>query len=453
MPRYQVTAPDGRTVTLEGDSPPTDADLEEIFASLPRSEGQSPQGFQAAAAGAETIGEAPLATRNIGGLPSITQALAALPGIGGLLGGVLGGGGGPATALGGAALGGGAGEAFSQLGFRALGGESPATSTEAAKGIGSEAAKQAVMELLGRGMAGGVKALGRGMVEQSVRPTITMQGEFPNIIETIIKERLPVGAKPFGKTKGSEMAAQRLAEESRAVKDTLAASGKTFDPITITAKPLKKLAGEVARDEAQNPGGTQALQELVDNFMAQKVVPASGMGPVAPAAMSALEVQQMKQTGQKIAKPIYKAVARGENVGTEQNLKAQFNAALSSGAKQAMETIPGVAEGEAKKQGLIGAQRALRRAEERRLSLMAESASGIAGALGGALSPGGGMDDKAASAVLMWGLTRGILHPRQLSRAGLALTNDQALALLKQFPRLADTALSVAQAGGESAPR
>lgn len=35
MPRYQVTAPDGRTVTLEGDSPPTDADLDGIFASLP----------------------------------------------------------------------------------------------------------------------------------------------------------------------------------------------------------------------------------------------------------------------------------------------------------------------------------------------------------------------------------------------------------------------------------
>ena len=35
MPRYQVTAPDGRTVTLEGDAPPTDADLDGIFASLP----------------------------------------------------------------------------------------------------------------------------------------------------------------------------------------------------------------------------------------------------------------------------------------------------------------------------------------------------------------------------------------------------------------------------------
>jgi hypothetical protein len=34
MPRYQITAPDGRTVTVEGDSAPTEADAAEIFASL-----------------------------------------------------------------------------------------------------------------------------------------------------------------------------------------------------------------------------------------------------------------------------------------------------------------------------------------------------------------------------------------------------------------------------------
>ena len=34
MPRYQITAPDGRTVTVEGDAPPTEADAETIFASL-----------------------------------------------------------------------------------------------------------------------------------------------------------------------------------------------------------------------------------------------------------------------------------------------------------------------------------------------------------------------------------------------------------------------------------
>lgn len=39
--RFEVKAPDGRTVVLEGDSRPTDADLDEIFASIPQKQ-QSP---------------------------------------------------------------------------------------------------------------------------------------------------------------------------------------------------------------------------------------------------------------------------------------------------------------------------------------------------------------------------------------------------------------------------
>ncbi len=35
MPRYTIQAPDGRTVTLEGESPPTEADLDQVFAQLP----------------------------------------------------------------------------------------------------------------------------------------------------------------------------------------------------------------------------------------------------------------------------------------------------------------------------------------------------------------------------------------------------------------------------------
>ena len=49
MARFQVTAPDGRMVTLEGDKPPTDADLEPIFASLPpKKTGIDPIGMMAA---------------------------------------------------------------------------------------------------------------------------------------------------------------------------------------------------------------------------------------------------------------------------------------------------------------------------------------------------------------------------------------------------------------------
>lgn len=35
MPQYEVQAPDGRTVTLEGDTPPTEADLDQVFAAIP----------------------------------------------------------------------------------------------------------------------------------------------------------------------------------------------------------------------------------------------------------------------------------------------------------------------------------------------------------------------------------------------------------------------------------
>lgn len=41
MPRYKVQAPDGRTVTLEGDTPPTEADLDQVFASIPSNGNQA----------------------------------------------------------------------------------------------------------------------------------------------------------------------------------------------------------------------------------------------------------------------------------------------------------------------------------------------------------------------------------------------------------------------------
>jgi hypothetical protein len=41
MPVYVVTAPDGRKVKLKGDTPPTEQDLDEVFASLPPIKEQS----------------------------------------------------------------------------------------------------------------------------------------------------------------------------------------------------------------------------------------------------------------------------------------------------------------------------------------------------------------------------------------------------------------------------
>lgn len=41
MALYKVTSPDGRAVTIRGDTPPTDADLEPIFANLPQKQSHS----------------------------------------------------------------------------------------------------------------------------------------------------------------------------------------------------------------------------------------------------------------------------------------------------------------------------------------------------------------------------------------------------------------------------
>ena len=41
MATYEVTAPDGRKLRLTGDTPPTDADLDEVFADLPPTKGAS----------------------------------------------------------------------------------------------------------------------------------------------------------------------------------------------------------------------------------------------------------------------------------------------------------------------------------------------------------------------------------------------------------------------------
>jgi len=79
MPTYRVTAPDGRKIKLTGDSPPTEAELEQIFAGLPEkppAQAATDSGMAQAMAGAEEragehgVGGAVLgAAKELGGAP------------------------------------------------------------------------------------------------------------------------------------------------------------------------------------------------------------------------------------------------------------------------------------------------------------------------------------------------------------------------------------------------
>lgn len=444
MPTYRVTAPDGRTVRLTGDSPPTEQELEEIFATLPAAAAQ-PAAPSAADRNTSpsTIGPLPWYQKDIVGGVSVQDAIGALPAVGGFVGGVLGGGAGLAGgtaaagppggaavsvkgALGGAALGGAAGEAFRQHGMRAIGAKAPTSGTEAAQQIATEGAVQGVAELGGLGAAAAVRGIGKALVENAVRPSISLRREFPDVIDTVIRERIPVGARPFGKEKGSGKAAVLLAEESHAVRQLLAQAtqrGQTFDRVGL-AQPVIKLIDDIEQ-QANSGADLKRVTDMVYEFLAKD----GGRN------MTPLAVQKLKQKSQAIAKPIYRAVAAGNPVSAAQAMKARFNEAIASGSKKAMETIPGVATKEARKRSLIGAERAVSQAEMRRLSLMAEVASGAMGVgAGNQVIP---LDSPFQKSVAGWLITRGVLSPRSMSRVGLTLTRAEMAAVTRQFPRLA----------------
>lgn len=376
-------------------------------------------------------------------------AVDSLPSAGGLVGGLVGGAGGTVAgigvggvpgAIGGAAVGGAAGESAKQLINRVRGKAAPATATDAARDIGTEGAVQGATEAAGGALAKGATVIGRGLVENAVRPTMAMVRDFPNVVDTIVKERLPVGRMMPGMAKGSEQALAKLATASASVKALL--SKATSDGMTFATSKIAEPVLGLIDDIAKQPIGDaqmKTLENMLDEFMKRNP------GPLTP-----LAVKDLKSRAQAVAKPIYKAMGMGMPVSADQTVAARFNGAVASGAKSALETIDGVGAGETEKQGLIGASRALKAAENRRVSLAGEMGSAMVGNVAGTvadmLGPDSSLDGALKKSAIAWTVARGFSSPRMMSRSGLMLTSPQIEALFRQFPRLAVAAIEQAQA-------
>jgi hypothetical protein len=420
MPTYTVRDPrSNRVVRLTGDSPPTEQELHQIFAQLPA---PTPKDTPKEKTWTETAVDA---------LPTLGGAVGGIVGgIGGTVGGF--GVGGVPGAMGGATVGGAAGEAARQLANRVMGRQAPSSPVEAATAIGKEGAVQGVMEAAGGALGGAARVAGKALVENAVRPAMSLVREFPDVINTIVKERIPVGRALPGIPKGSEQALAKLGEASQSVRALLVKAGA--DGVEFQASHVAQPVLELVDDLAKQPIGEaqeKRLAAMLDEFLGRH------QGPLTPTA-----VKELKARAQSIAKPVYRAVEKGFPVTAEQSLDARFNAAVGTGAKQALETISGVAEGEARKKSLIGATRAVKQAENRRLSLAGELGSA---ALGGSVGTGvsallgdQNADPGLKSGVTGWLIARGIASPRSLSRGGLVLTSRQAQALLREVPRLAE---------------
>jgi len=389
--------------------------------------------------------------RSYGPIPSVTEAAAALPAVGGTVGGLLGAAGGTAFgvgfggvpgSVGGAAIGGAGGEAARQLLLRSLGGNPAATSTEAAKEIGKEAVVQGALDLAGQGVAKAVKQGGRGIVSATLKPSPALKREFPNLVDTAIKEKLPISKE------GAEMAVERLGEGGRELHKVLSeaeAKGQTFD-MAKYSQPIRDLVQQIEKEEAQNPGSKAQLQKLISNFLSKQ-----GTGPITPTRM-----QEIKVAAQRIAEPLYDAADKGFPVSPTDRVLMRFNKALADGAKPALETIPGVAEINARQQSLIGAERAISAAANRSSEGLTKEALPLLSAFGGVMG-GGDLKDKAEKGAVYYFLAKGLLTPKILSTASAAMTNEEMLKLVAQSPKLGAALLSIAEAkrkngGGPAAP-
>ena len=231
MPTYKVTDPNtGRTLRLTGDSPPTEGELEEIFASVGT---ESPKGTL------QKIGEFAATSK-------------ALPIAGGIVGGIAGTLGGPAGSVGGAALGGAGGESYRQLLARGMGLPVPETSLEAAKDIGVEGGIQGVSEGVGRGVGQGLKLLappvGRGLSSFGELLTKVPRRQFPRLFKD-----------PSALFKGTRKAGKALEETLQ--KEGIDLTPTVKEVIDPQLGQARKIAREVASKFKQ--GGQLTAEEAI----------------------------------------------------------------------------------------------------------------------------------------------------------------------------------------------
>ena len=316
------------------------------------------------------VGSAPTSAPQAPGRTWTDTAVEALPMAGGALGGVLGAAGGPLGAMGGAAMGGGGGEAFKQLINRARGADAPGSPMEAAKNIGISGAVQGAIE----GVTGlGGRLLTRGasrLYRSALKPSVAIRQEFPNIVQTGLREGVPVSAK------GTAKAGRLLTTSAKQADDVIrqAAGGPPVSTRTVV-KALRP-----ARDVAQQ----RAALGLADDTP-EIASRARALARQHPGGIPVERAQTLKKTAQDLADTAFRTQERG---GTVRTVEPQLNQAVARGLKTGIEErVPAVGAINKRTQDLMGLTKALEAAEGRVGNTLPQ-AVGARGALS-ALAGGG----------------------------------------------------------------
>lgn len=250
--------------------------------------------------------------------------------------------------------------------------------------------------------------------------TATARSMFPEgeaLWETAIHERLPIGrlSRTLGSRKGSEMAGEKLDATDQRLQEILAQANRQGWRRTAQdfVGHVSELRSEIIKET--NPSqALKALDKMLSEFIAKR------RGPRFSGRMGALrrftpeDVREFNQTWQKEAQTLYSARERGIPVGPRQALRSRFAENVARGAREQLETIPGVAAQNARLQRLQRLREAILDAERRNRYLR----------WGG---PG------HVFPVLEW--------PEFTSRSALWLTDPRSQFALGQIPRATSFAL------------
>lgn len=454
MPTYTVHDPtSGKSVTLTGDSPPTEAELNEVFAHVNNgASAQAPVKPQSAPGStfSEKIGNAYAALK--------TPIANALPTVGGIVGGAVGG-------VPGAAMGGAAGEGYRGLLEHAS--EIPGAIADVAHNLiaqpaatvkgfaqgaaggtvdaAKEAAGQAAGQVIGNGMvAGASKLSGWLMNRATTRVTEKLMRDFPELSDTLIENALSVSKGGYAKAQSLLMAAKGKANAALKIADK---SGQSI-PVQMTDDLAQSFKTALLEDAVKGkrivaqPGQPLSVASQRLDPATQKVFTKidSALGSNGTVDITASEADLLKRQLQKESRALY------SNYSAPNGPKAMGMDATERGefASRLNDAIDGIAKGyreaNAEAKPLIGAVRGIKQAIRPNGNLyQAMIRPAVGAATGGALgSREGGTPGSVLGAIAGAAAT----SPAGMSREAIILAHPAMQAILRQIPKPAAQALT-----------
>ena len=269
------------------------------------------------------------------------MALDALPAVGSMAGGMIGGAGGTIGglavggvpgAVGGAAAGGAGGEAVRQLLARGLGMDAPQTPQDAAASIAAEGAVGGALEGAGALARGGVRAVGRSLLGDALRPSAT--AAKPGIVrgarsavDIMERERIPAGRAPWEAESGFRKADAAVGRSVAEAEKMLGGS-----PTKFTVRDVVNEASADLRKIKLRAANARQMEE-VNQFVREAAQFGDSPGPrggTVPRRLSLNELNDRKRTWQNMASGAYRTT---ERTGSSQSQSATLSSFQQDAAK------------------------------------------------------------------------------------------------------------------------